>query len=149
MDGLDIVHVQLDEVRGQWSYQILHSDCVPYTETWVNNLRDAANVNVSEFLKLHTSYGRYIGEQVNGFIATHDLEHQVHFIASHGHTVFHEPARAEDARSGRPATGTTCNNVHKWRRTDHIHCDHITVCIYRGRTNDIAGHNTEHIIPIR
>ena len=91
MDGLDIVHVQLDEVRGQWGYQILHSDCVPYTEAWVNNLREAANVNVSEFLKLHTSYGRYIGEQVNGFIAMHDLDHQVHFIASHGHTVFHEP----------------------------------------------------------
>lgn len=91
LDGLDIVHVQLDEVRGQWSYEILHGDCIPYNEQWTTDLRHAADIHVSEFLKLHTRYGRYLGEQVNKFIARYDLGHQVHFIASHGHTVFHEP----------------------------------------------------------
>jgi len=91
MDGLDIVHVQLDEVRGQWSFEILHSDCVPYNEEWATNLRDATRMHVSDFLKLHTAYGRYLGKQINTFITKHELSHQVHFIASHGHTVFHEP----------------------------------------------------------
>ncbi len=91
LDGLDIVHVQLDEVRGQWSYEILHADCIPYTEQWATDLRDATNKNVGEFLKLHTSYGRYLGESVNEFITKFELSHQVHFIACHGHTVFHEP----------------------------------------------------------
>ena len=91
MDGLDVVHVQLDEVRGQWSYELLHADCMPYSEKWATDLRAAASINVSDFLKLHTAYGRYLGEQINEFIAKHELSHQVHFIASHGHTVFHEP----------------------------------------------------------
>ncbi len=104
LDGLDIVHVQLDEVRGQWSYEILHADCIPYTEQWTNDLRNAANKNVGDFLKLHSSYGRYLGEQINEFIAKHELAHQVHFIASHGHTVFHEPQHFTTCQIGDGAT---------------------------------------------
>ncbi len=100
LDGLDIVHVQLSEVRGQWSYEILHANCIPYSEQWSNDLRDAVNKNVGDFLKLHTSYGHYLGEQVNGFIAKHELSHQVHFIASHGHTVFHEPQNRTTCQIG-------------------------------------------------
>ena len=104
LDGLDIVHVQLDEVRGQWSYEILHADCIPYNEKWEHDLREAANVNVSDFLKLNTAYGRYLGEKINEFIAKHELSHQVHFIASHGHTVFHEPANNTTCQVGDGAT---------------------------------------------
>jgi anhydro-N-acetylmuramic acid kinase len=91
LDGLDIAHVQLEEVRGQWSYSILHADCVPYPQIWTAQLRHAPEMKMGDFLKLHTGYGRYIGEKVNEFVANFDLVHQVHFIASHGHTVFHEP----------------------------------------------------------
>jgi anhydro-N-acetylmuramic acid kinase len=91
LDGLDIAYVQLDEVRGQWTYEILQAACLPYSEKWINALQHASDVNVADFLRLHTSYGRYLGHRVSEFIAKHDLEHKVHFIASHGHTVFHEP----------------------------------------------------------
>jgi anhydro-N-acetylmuramic acid kinase len=91
LDGLDIAYVQLEETRGKWSYEILHADCIPYKDKLVSELQHAAGTNVSDFLKLNTYYGRYLGEQINNFIAANDLEHKVHFIASHGHTVFHEP----------------------------------------------------------
>lgn len=100
LDGLDIAHVLLEEVRGQWSYEILHAGCLPYSEKWAHDLQHAADVNVSGFLQLHTSYGRYLGEQVNAFIAKHELGHQVHFIASHGHTVFHEPQHRTTCQVG-------------------------------------------------
>lgn len=91
LDGLDIAYVQLEEVRGEWSYQLLQSACVPYSIEWQLKLKHAGTIPVGDFLKLHTSYGRYIGEKVNAFIAEHSLDHKVHFITSHGHTVFHEP----------------------------------------------------------
>jgi anhydro-N-acetylmuramic acid kinase len=97
MDGLDIAHVQLEEVRGQWKYEILNAACLPYTEKWVKDLQHASDVNVGDFLKLHTRYGKYLGTKINEFIEKYKLDHQVHFIASHGHTVFHEPEN-----------GTTC-----------------------------------------
>jgi len=92
LDGLDMVYTHLNEVRGGWSFQIVHAACLPYTDEWVAQLRHAKNLSVADFLKLHTAYGHYIGERVNEFITTHNIQHQVHFIASHGHTVFHEPA---------------------------------------------------------
>ena len=91
LDGLDIAHVQLEEVRGKWSYQLLNCACVPYNKEWEEQLSSAANISVADFLRLHTSYGRYLGITVNQFIVENGLEHEVHFIASHGHTVFHEP----------------------------------------------------------
>lgn len=97
LDGLDIAYVRLDEVRGKWSYSILQAECLPYNEHWVAALQHATIINVSAFLRLHTSYGRFLGGQVNEFIIRHSLAHKVHFIASHGHTVFHEPQN-----------GTTC-----------------------------------------
>ncbi|MBS1774082.1 MAG: anhydro-N-acetylmuramic acid kinase [Bacteroidetes bacterium] len=91
LDGLDIAFVQLEEIRGQWTYQVLHADCITYTDEWANSLKHVAQLSVPDFLRLHTAYGRYLGEAVNQFIADKNIEHQVQFIATHGHTVFHEP----------------------------------------------------------
>jgi len=93
LDGLDIVHVQLEEVRGNWSFEILHAACIPYSPEWASKLAQAAALPVGSFLLLHTAYGKYLGEQVLAFIQEYQLDHQVHFIASHGHTVYHNPAQ--------------------------------------------------------
>ncbi len=104
LDGLDIVYVQLDEVRGQWSYKILYAACVPYTEEWTYQLSHASQLSVPEFLRLNTAYGRYLGEQVNHFISEHGIDHAVAFIASHGHTVLHEPEHHTSCQVGDGAT---------------------------------------------
>lgn len=100
LDGLDIAYVQLEEVRGKWSYRILHVDCVPYSDKMLSDLQHASGMNVSDFLRLHTRYGKYLGEKINKFIAAHELAHKVHFIASHGHTVFHEPQNRTTCQVG-------------------------------------------------
>lgn len=92
LDGLDIAFVQLEEVRGKWSYQVLKADCIAYNDEWEAQLRKSPNLSVADLLRLHTAYGRFLGQTVSTFIETHNLQHQAAFIASHGHTVFHEPA---------------------------------------------------------
>ena len=92
LDGLDIACVQLTEIRGAWTYELLASDCVPYDADWMTSLKKARELSVPDFLKLHTAYGHYLGNAVNTFIAANGLEHKIHFIASHGHTILHEPA---------------------------------------------------------
>lgn len=91
LDGLDIVYTHLEEVRGQWSFEIKHAECRSYDAAWTGKLRNADELSVPDFLRLHTAYGRYLAQQVMDFMAGHDLEHKVDFIATHGHTVFHEP----------------------------------------------------------
>lgn len=104
LDGLDICYTYLEESRGEWKFDIQHADCIAYDEEWVSALRHANTLDVPEFLRLHTRYGRYIGEQVNAFIQRHSIDHQVHFIASHGHTVLHEPHNNTTGQIGDGAT---------------------------------------------
>ncbi len=92
LDGLDIVFTTLEETRGQWKFDIVECECTPYKKEMAEALRNAPNAPLVDFLKLDTAYGRYLGEQINHFIDKYSLHHKVHFIASHGHTVFHDPA---------------------------------------------------------
>lgn len=91
LDGLDIIYTSLEENRGVWKYEIHKAECIDYDDEWTSTLRHANTKSVQEFLKLHTKYGHYLGQMVNEFIERNDLHHQVHFIATHGHTAFHEP----------------------------------------------------------
>jgi anhydro-N-acetylmuramic acid kinase len=100
LDGLDIAYTQLTEISGKWTYEILNAECVPYPDVLAAELKNANKVSVPEFLKLHTSYGHYLGEQVNHFIKRNNLQHKVHFIASHGHTVWHEPSARTTSQIG-------------------------------------------------
>jgi anhydro-N-acetylmuramic acid kinase len=100
LDGLDIVFTKIETARGKWSYDAVHAACLPYSATWVNDLKHVSRLPVGDFLKLNTRYGRYLGAAVNDFIAAHSLQHQVHFVASHGHTVFHEPENATTFQLG-------------------------------------------------
>jgi len=104
LDGLDIAYTFLEENRGAWKFDIQEAECVPYPEELCNALRTASQAGVPDFLKLHTRYGRYLGDQVKAFINKFGLEHQVHFIASHGHTVFHEPEHGTSIQIGDGAT---------------------------------------------
>lgn len=92
LDGLDIVFTTLEEIRGQWKFDIIECECVPYKKEMAEALRNSPNAPLADFLKLDTAYGSYLGEQINHFIDKYNLHHKVHFIASHGHTVFHDPA---------------------------------------------------------
>jgi anhydro-N-acetylmuramic acid kinase len=103
LDGLDIVFAEFNEIGGNWSYEIKAADCYPFNDSWVHNLQHATALSAYDYLLLHTSFGRYVGEEVNKFIDAHGLHHQVQLIASHGHTVFHAPQQMMTAQLGEGA----------------------------------------------
>src|SRR4051794_33589715 len=92
LDGLDIAFVEFEESGGKWKFEMKASSCKPYSPEWKNKLQNAVHLSAYEYLLLHTSYGKYLGEQVNNFIDEFNLHHQVQLISSHGHTTFHAPA---------------------------------------------------------
>jgi anhydro-N-acetylmuramic acid kinase len=100
LDGLDIAYSSITYVSGKWEFEILLTDCIPYPADWKEKLKDATRLSVPDFLRLHTAFGRYCGEQVNHFIEEHELKHKVFFIASHGHTVWHEPSAQTSIQIG-------------------------------------------------
>ncbi|MCD6201867.1 MAG: anhydro-N-acetylmuramic acid kinase [Bacteroidales bacterium] len=90
LDGLDLVLAAFTEVSGHWRYSILKADTRSYSQTWKQDLTAAPEMSGEDLIALHKSYGKYLGEQVNDFLKDTSLIPRL--VASHGHTVFHQPA---------------------------------------------------------
>jgi anhydro-N-acetylmuramic acid kinase len=91
LDGLDICLAAFEK-QDKWTFQILKAETLPYSENWENRLKNSIHLSAGDLLELHSEYGFYLGEQVKKFIHQHQLEN-ISLIASHGHTVFHQPQR--------------------------------------------------------
>ncbi|MFT4154521.1 anhydro-N-acetylmuramic acid kinase [Parafilimonas sp.] len=104
LDGLDIVFTELEETRGTWRYNILAADCYAYDDAWQQQLTYAKNRSAQDYFLLHAAYSKYLAACVNRFIEENGLHHRVQLIASHGHTVFHDPANGVTTQLGCGAT---------------------------------------------
>ncbi len=89
LDGLDLVLCQLINDSGRWTYHLLQTDTVPYDERWLRRLQSAPSLGGYALIELHRQYGDYLGQQVNAFLKGQTMKPDL--IASHGHTVFHQP----------------------------------------------------------
>ena len=111
LDGLDIAYVHLQEISGKWSFEIINAACYPYNNEWKKKLQSATSLSALDYNLLHTSYGNYLGEQVNHFINENNLHYKVQLIASHGHTTFHVPEKKMTAQLGDGAAIAAITNI--------------------------------------
>ncbi|HNS18407.1 MAG TPA: anhydro-N-acetylmuramic acid kinase [Bacteroidales bacterium] len=91
LDGVDVALCRFIENDGQWSFEILDALTYSYPEEWVNPLKGAHEFDALSLSLLHTSYGHYLGSLVKDFINRTQAEPVL--IASHGHTIFHQPEK--------------------------------------------------------
>jgi len=90
LDGTDLVFCSLHVIRGEWKYKIRHAETIPYPDSWKNRLQLLPNGSAFDFALTDTDYGHYLGRLIRDFIERHKIHPD--FIASHGHTIFHDPA---------------------------------------------------------
>ena len=90
LDGLDLALCYFEKVKSNWKFDIIDAKTIPYNLYWKETLSKAHILKTLDFFKLHNNYGIFIGEEINSFLKTGD--YHVNFIASHGHTIFHQPA---------------------------------------------------------
>lgn len=91
LDGMDLILCRFHKELHNWKYRILGAVTYSYPGDWKKKLSEAATLDAGAFLMLHQEYGRYIGDQVNRFMANYPRK--VDLVASHGHTIFHQPDR--------------------------------------------------------
>ena len=89
LDGLDIALVRFQEEDGNYHFQILQAETLPYPEYWTKQLSEAFHKQPEDLVQLDKGYGKYLGEQVQAFAKKHNATPD--FVASHGHTIFHRP----------------------------------------------------------
>ncbi len=91
LDGVDLVYVKF--IRGQkYSFEILKRNSINYSEIWKNKLQNAFGGSGENLIKLDVDYGAFLGELIQKFISKNKID-KVDFIASHGHTIFHQPKK--------------------------------------------------------
>lgn len=112
LDGLDLALVEFQSVSGKWQFNLMAADCYPYSAAWVEQLKQAHQLSAREYLRLHADYGHYLAAQVKRFVEEHHLDFQVQLIASHGHTVFHEPDRKMTSQLGDGAALAGITGIH-------------------------------------
>lgn len=92
LDGLDIASCSFVRKENGWQYVIDVASTIRYSASLKKKLSLAHTQSGEQLMNLHHDYGKYLGEQVAKFIETHSLRN-IDFIASHGHTIFHQPGK--------------------------------------------------------
>lgn len=89
LDGVDIACCTFTFERG-WTFKLEAAQTVHYPSAWAAKLKTAHTLSAEKLLTLDSEYGTYLGSLCNAFIKKNKIK-ELHFIASHGHTVFHQP----------------------------------------------------------
>jgi anhydro-N-acetylmuramic acid kinase len=102
LDGLDLAHCLLYQGKQGWTYDIVYASTRSYPQSLRNSLASIAALTAEELLDLDIRLGRFMGQAIREFL----LERQItglDYIASHGHTAFHNPSRGYSFQIGHGA----------------------------------------------
>jgi anhydro-N-acetylmuramic acid kinase len=92
LDGLDVCCATFTKNEGKWNFKIDCAKGYSYPEEMKEKLgTKAQEMSALEFVTFHCEYGKFLGEKVNEFMKEYGVKPDI--IASHGHTIFHEPQK--------------------------------------------------------
>ena len=119
LDGLDLAACSFTLSEEKWSWEILAAETIPYSDTWTRKLLSTPGLSGTDLQFLHHEYGQFIAVESGSFLASNGLE--VELIASHGHTVFHQPESSFTFQIGDPqviAALTGTRTIGDFRKLD-------------------------------
>ncbi|HEV7231909.1 MAG TPA: anhydro-N-acetylmuramic acid kinase [Bacteroidia bacterium] len=132
LDGLDIACCTFIYQRGKWRFHISSAKTIAYTPVLKDRLRNADKLDAAGLAEIHTWFGHWMGTRADDFIRKHKLKPLI--VSSHGHTVFHQPAKGFTLQIGSGASLAAA-------------CGIKTVCDFR--SGDVAlGGQGAPLVPI-
>ncbi len=89
LDGLDIAYCKFEKTDAKWHWEILEAETFSFPTEMQDSLRMAIHCSALELTSMDIKLGYWMGEQIKIFKNKYVI--RPNFIASHGHTVFHQP----------------------------------------------------------
>lgn len=89
LDGLDIAYTEFFKDTDKWSFKTGSATTIEYTDEIKKKFKSALKMSGAQLTAFDSAFGLWIGKEVKQFIDDNDLAPD--FIASHGHTIFHQP----------------------------------------------------------
>lgn len=87
LDGVDLALIEFSIVRKKVKYRIVRGETIAYSTGLLNQLKNSKKLSGLELTILDRELGRFYGNLIKKFIKNEKVD----LIASHGHTVFHQP----------------------------------------------------------
>ena len=132
LDGIDLAYIKMNRELYH-DFEILKADTIPYSNDWKNKLQEAITYKNTDLIALDITYGELLGEVLNEFIKTYSII-DLDFIASHGHTILHQPKNGITLQIG---NGQVIANRTK----------HKVVCDFRTQDVQLGGQGAP-LVPI-
>lgn len=98
MDGVDLACCELTWEDQQWDYHILKAETFPYGDELLKKLEQACHWSMDHIHQLDLELGVYFADLLNTFHKGTGLYPD--FIASHGHTILHDPKKGITYQAG-------------------------------------------------
>lgn len=89
LDGVDIAACEFQQENENWSYRIEAAHTYPYPAEWTAKLSLLPSADAVTLARVHAEYGHLLGQLAKSFISATNFKPLL--IASHGHTIFHQP----------------------------------------------------------
>ena len=94
LDGIDLALCDIDES----GYRVVAAETTPYYEEWRKRLSTLEQASAYEYALANVELGHLYGRTINTFLAKRGLKADA--VASHGHTIFHQPKLGLTAQIG-------------------------------------------------
>lgn len=101
LDGMDLAACTFSFHEEVWNFTIEHVVTAPYSVYWKDKLATLIHAGGAELAQAHFDFGRLSGEIVRDFISRFNFDPIL--IASHGQTIFHDPAHGSTFQLGNGA----------------------------------------------
>jgi anhydro-N-acetylmuramic acid kinase len=89
LDGMDLALCSFSEGKDRMNYRLLAAETVAYPYYMKEKLDDALHISTQDLHNLDQELGEFYASHLNLFMQKHDIKPDL--IASHGHTVLHQP----------------------------------------------------------
>ncbi len=99
LDGLDVAHCVFTRTAQGWEYEIIKAETFTYPAGLREELHKLSQIPAEAFAHLSVRLGHYIGDTLKRFFSESE-ESRIRYIASHGHTAFHNPAEGYTCQIG-------------------------------------------------
>lgn len=118
LDGLDLALCSFIRNGAAWTVRVEAANAVPFTDELRERLLHMTTGSAFDLAKAHADLGAFIGTQAKGFL---DANGGAGLVASHGHTIFHQPTLGFTTQIGcgaRIAAATRLPTVVDFRSAD-------------------------------
>ena len=111
LDGIDLAHLVFSIQNDLWSFEILESETISYSEDWIRQLKNAVTFSTEELVELNNNYTQLLGNTIADFISKYQIKN-LDAVCSHGHTILHQPKKGITLQIGNlPEIASYCRQT--------------------------------------